>query len=172
MLEVTPEEPKNTARDSNRIASIEDRLIRIEEAHNITRSQISRLNQAKAEVARLKEQVDKSASAVKEDQFIENKKVQAHEMAKLNKRIADQDAELQHLNKKFEFISKQAHEETKFLKNQVELAIAKQKQLEKEKMTFLRNSKTNLLKGFIMGLAISLILVVIAVFLLKTLLFS
>ena len=142
--------------DENRIASIEDRLIRIEEAHQITRSQITRLNQAKAEVARLKDQVEKSASGVKEEQFNENNRLQADEMGKLNKQIADQHAEIQHLNHKFEFISKKALEETEFLKTQLEAAVGRQKQLEKEKLFLLRGGKNNFWKGMLIGLGISL----------------
>ncbi|KHD08608.1 hypothetical protein PN36_02655 [Candidatus Thiomargarita nelsonii] len=148
----------NPTIDKNK-SSLEERLMHLEEAHKITRSQISRLSQAKSEVLRLKIQVEKSAASLAKGYDIQDPQV---EITKLGKLIKKKDEEYQTIQKQIVNITKQAQKDSDLFRKQVEEVQDKIKLLEREKVRLLRGSRDNFLKGILVGLVFSIFMVALA----------
>jgi len=148
----------NPTVDENK-SSLEERLMHLEEAHKITRSQISRLSQAKSEVLRLKIQVEKSAASSAKRHDIDDPQL---EITKLSKLIKKKDDEYQTLHKKIINITKQAQKDSDLFRKQVEEVQDKVKLLEREKVRLLRGSRDNFLKGILVGLGFSIFMAALA----------
>jgi len=144
--------------DENK-TSLEERLMHLEEAHKITRSQISRLSQAKSEVLRLKIQVEKSAASLAKGHDIHDPQL---EITKLGKLIKKKNEEYQTLQKKIVNITKQAQKDSDLFRKQLEEVQDKVKLLEIEKVRLLRGSRDNFLKGILVGLVFSIFIAALA----------
>jgi vacuolar-type H+-ATPase subunit I/STV1 len=141
-------------------SSVEERLKHLEEAHKITRSQISRLNQAKSEVLRLKIQVEKSSLA--REHKLNSSQQQVQEITKLGELIEKKEEECQLLKKKIVNITQQAQKDFESLRKQLEAAQDRVKLSEIEKVRLLRDGKDNFLKGVLIGLGFSILMAALA----------
>lgn len=147
---------------------LEERINRIEEAQKKTRVQIEQLNLAKAELSRLQMEAEKTV----EQRRANNERLpQAQEIVKLNGLIQSKDVQYQNIQKELDTVRQQAQKDTNLLREERDVAIEKQKQLEKEKMDRLRygDSGHEFLKGFSIGIGLGFLgIVVIVVVLFKT----
>ncbi|MEN8216716.1 MAG: hypothetical protein ABFS56_10150 [Pseudomonadota bacterium] len=139
---------------------VEERLMHLEEAHKITRSQISRLNQAKSEVLRLKIQVEKSSLA--REHKLNCSQQQVQEITKLGELIEKKEEKCQLLQKKIVNITQQAQKDFESLRKQLEAAQDRVKLSEIEKVRLLRDGKDNFLKGVLIGLGFSILMAALA----------
>jgi formylglycine-generating enzyme required for sulfatase activity len=131
---------------------LEDRINRLEEAQKRTRTQIEQLSKAKAQLAHLKHQAEKSVA--------NNEEKLQQELAKL---IKKKEAEHQALRRELDNIRQQATKETDLLKVQRDTARAimeRQKKAEKEQtLAAIRHGDhKGLLLGVVIGILFSLIL--------------
>jgi hypothetical protein len=140
---------------------VDDRLKRLEKAHQTTRDQIEQLEGAKSEVLRLGMQVEKSAaiSLAREHSFnADPLQQQAQEIIRLKGQVESKKEECQQLKSKVAGITQHAQKEAESFRRQLETAQDRHKQLETEKMRLLRNSKNRFLKGMLIGLGFSLLM--------------
>jgi formylglycine-generating enzyme required for sulfatase activity len=141
----TSEEIRRTEAEKT---ALEERIGRIEEAQKKTRAQIEQLTRAKAELARLKQEAEKSAAYVAQERRANDERLQ-QELAKL---IKKKEAEHLSLKQELEAVRQQALKDAELLKIQRDAAramIEKQKQLEQEQSSILRNRKSS--KGLLIG---------------------
>jgi formylglycine-generating enzyme required for sulfatase activity len=139
--------------------ALESRIMRIEEAQRKTRSQIDQLSRAKAELTRLREEAEKSASSVVDERRRQEEKLQ-QELARL---IEKKEAEQVNLKQEMDAIRAQATRDAELLKVQRDAARAmmeKQKKLESEKYQVRRKGGH---KGLWIGIGIGGIMSIISV---------
>jgi len=148
----------NPTVDENK-SSLEERLKHLEEAHKITRSQISRLSQAKSEVLRLKIQVEKSAASLAKGHDIHDSQL---EITKLGKLIKKKNEEYKTLQKRIVNIIEQAQKYSDLFRKQLEEVQDKVKLLEGEKVRLLRGSRGKFMKGILVGFVFSIFMAALA----------
>jgi len=132
---------------------LENRINRIEDAQRKTRAQIDQLTRAKAELARLREEAEKSASTLAQERRRHEERLQQE----INKLLAKKEAEQVSLKRELEIIRKQAAKEAELLKVQRDAARAmmeKQKQLESDNILAVRQIKKGNRKGLWLGIVI------------------
>ncbi len=138
-VEGTSEEIRRTEAEKT---ALEERIGRIEEAQKKTRAQIEQLTRAKAELARLKQEAEKSAAYVAQERRSNDERLQ-QELAKL---IKKKEAEHLALKQELDAVRQQALKDAELLKIQRDAAramIEKQKQLEQEQSRISRHHKSN-----------------------------
>jgi formylglycine-generating enzyme required for sulfatase activity len=144
-IDSTSEEIRRTEAEKT---ALEERIGRIEEAQKKTRAQIEQLTRAKAELARLKQEAEKSAAYVAQERRANDERLQ-QELAKL---IKKKEAEHLSLKQELDAVRQQALKDAELLKIQRDAAramIEKQKQLEQEQTSVLRHRRSN--KGLLIG---------------------
>jgi formylglycine-generating enzyme required for sulfatase activity len=144
-VDSTSEEIRRTEAEKT---ALEERIGRIEEAQKKTRAQIEQLTRAKAELARLKQDAEKSAAYVAQERRANDERLQ-QELAKL---IKKKEAEHLALKQELDAVRQQALKDAELLKIQRDAAramIEKQKQLEQEQSSILRHRRSN--KGLLIG---------------------
>ncbi|MCK5525176.1 MAG: SUMF1/EgtB/PvdO family nonheme iron enzyme [Thiomargarita sp.] len=152
---------KTEVKKSIKKTVVEDRINRLEEAQKRTRTQIEQLSNAKAQLAHLKHQAEKSVA--------NNEEKLQQELARL---IKKKEAEHQALRRELEHIRQQATKEADLLKVQRDTARAvmeRQKKAEKEHtLAAIRHGDhKGLLLGVIIGIIFSLILGGLFLFIVK-----
>ncbi|BAP55499.1 hypothetical protein THII_1202 [Thioploca ingrica] len=144
-VEGTSEEIRRTEAEKT---ALEERIGRIEEAQKKTRAQIEQLTRAKAELARLKQEAEKSAAYVAQERRSNDERLQ-QELAKL---IKKKEAEHLALKQELDAVRQQALKDAELLKIQRDAAramIEKQKQLEQEQSLISRHRRSN--KGMLIA---------------------
>ena len=144
----TSEEIRRTEAEKT---ALEERIGRIEEAQKKTRAQIEQLTRAKAELARLKQEAEKSAAYVAQERRANDERLQ-QELAKL---IKKKEAEHLALKQELDAVRQQALKDAELLKIQRDAAramIEKQKQLEQEQSLVSRHRRSN--KGMLIAVVL------------------
>ncbi len=144
----TSEEIRRTEAEKT---ALEERIGRIEEAQKKTRAQIEQLTRAKAELARLKQEAEKSAAHVAQERRANDERLQ-QELAKL---IKKKEAEHLALKQELDAVRQQALKDAELLKIQRDAAramIEKQKQLEQEQSLVSRHRRSN--KGMLIAVVL------------------
>lgn len=150
--------------------ALEQRINRIEDAQKNTRAKIDQLNLAKAELERLQIEAEKNALRL-ERKAKNDRQPQAHDLAKLQDQIQIKETQYLNLKKELETVRQQAQKEVEILKEQCDAALERQKQLEKEKIAFLRygGSSNGFLNGLLIGVGVGILCILaLAVVLFKT----
>jgi hypothetical protein len=149
--------PKSTE-DKN---TLEERINHIENAQKTNRAKIEQLNLAKADLSRLQVEAEKNI-VQQQNRFKKEQKIQAQEFAKISERIQTREAQYQSIKKELDIVRSQTEKEIKSLKKERDVAVEKQKNLEKDKISLLRyGSDSGSVKGLLMGLGLGIFCIVV-----------
>ncbi len=149
--------PKSTEEKN----TLEERINHIENAQKTNRAKIEQLNLAKADLSRLQVEAEKNI-VQQQNRFKKEQKIQAQEFAKISERIQTREAQYQSIKKELDIVRSQTEKEMKSLKKERDVAVEKQKNLEKDKISLLRyGSDSGSVKGLLMGLGLGIFCIVV-----------
>ena len=162
-------ETKRTLSIAEKRIELEKRINRIEDAQQQTRVKIKQLNLAKADLSRLQTEAKKNAALVAK-RLNEERATPAHELAKLEEQISVKNTQYQSIKKELDAVRQQTQKDAELLREQRDAAIERQKQLEKEKMNWLRfGNNGSFSKGVLIGLGLGILgIVAFAIVVFKT----
>ena len=165
----TEKTTKRTLSVAEKRTELENRINRIENTQEQTRIKIRQLNLAKAEISRLQMEAKKNAENMTK-RINEEYIPQVQELADLKKHMHSQDTRYHQIQEELNVVREQAQKDTESLKEQRDVAVEKQKKLEKEKINRLRlSNKGFCVKGMLAGVGLGILgIVVFAIVIFKT----
>jgi hypothetical protein len=136
---------------------VEQRISQIEQSQKKTREQLQKFTVVKDELTRSKEEAEKHVVRVTQQSYLTNRQLQ-QEIVSLTAQLQLSEARYENLKKEIDTAHYQTERETKSLTEQLNAALEKQNQLEKERARLFRSrGSEGFWNGLLIGLGISMI---------------
>jgi hypothetical protein len=151
------EKKKAVKRTLEDVILVEQRISQIEQSQKKTREQLQKFTVVKDELTRSKEEAEKHVVQVTQQSYFTNRQLQ-EEIANLTAQLQLSEARYENLKQEIDTAHYQTDRETKSLTEQLNAALEKQNQLEKERARLFRSrGSEGFWDGLLIGLGISLV---------------